>query len=108
MMATVVGVFLIILICIGVPLEHLATEGSDPQRVGAWIATVLGTAHGFLYMIFIVTAVVLSRTCRWSIGFTLLIIIAGTIPFVSFFGERKATRAARSDLARRAAEDSRV
>jgi hypothetical protein len=81
-MASVVGVLLVVLILIGVPLANfdgssmwgvfpatpsLVTEGSDAQRLGEAITTYLGVAHGWLYMIFLLAAFVLSRKARWDI-----------------------------------------
>jgi len=95
-MAYVVGVLLIVLICIGVPLKYLTTEGTDPQHVGEWITSYLGVAHGWLYMIFLVMAALLARRARFSLGFTVLVLVLGTVPFLSFYGERRATARARA------------
>ncbi|MEJ7706463.1 MAG: DUF3817 domain-containing protein [Nocardioidaceae bacterium] len=94
-MAYIVGVLLIVLICIGVPLDHLVTEGNAWQEVGAFITSYLGVLHGFLYMIFLVTAADLARRARFPLSFTLLILVLGTVPFLSFWGERQSTRRAR-------------
>ena len=94
-MANVVGVLLIVLVVIGVPLKYLATEGSGPQEVGEWITTYLGVAHGWLYMIFLVAAAVLARAARWSVPFTVVTLLLGTVPFASFVAERRATRRTR-------------
>ena len=37
----------------------------------------------------------LARRARWSLGRTALLLIAGTIPFLSFVAERRATRLVR-------------
>jgi integral membrane protein len=98
-MAYVVGVLLIVLICIGVPLKYLTTEGTDPQLLGEWITEKLGLAHGWLYMIFLVTAALLARRARFSLGFTVLVLVLGTVPFLSFYGERRATARANAEPA---------
>ncbi len=95
-MAYVVGVLLIVLICIGVPLKYLTAEGTDPQQLGEWITTYLGVAHGWLYMIFLVMAALLARSARFSLGFTVVVLVLGTVPFLSFYGERLATGRVRS------------
>jgi integral membrane protein len=103
-MATVVGVLLIVLILVGVPLKYLAEDGTDPQRLGEWITTYLGIAHGWLYMIFLVTAFWLSRKARWDLGFTVVTLLCGTVPILSFWAERRATartRAAYPELTER-------
>ncbi len=106
-MATIVGVLLVVLCLVGVPLANfdgtgmwgifpstpaIWTEGSRPHAVGEWITSVLGVAHGWLYMIFLLTAFVLSRRAQWPIGFTLVTLVCGTIPLASFWAERRATR----------------
>jgi integral membrane protein len=96
-MATVVGVLLIVLILIGVPLKYLASDGSDPQQLGEWITTYLGIAHGWLYMIFLLTAFWLSRKARWDVGFTIVTLLCGTIPVLSFWAEHRATARVRAE-----------
>lgn len=95
-MAYVVGALLIVLVCVGVPLKYLAQSGSDWQHLGEWIASNLGVLHGFLYMIFLVTAADLARRARFPLGFTALILVLGTVPFLSFRAERMATGRVRS------------
>ena len=120
-MATVVGVLLIVLILIGVPLANFdGTEmwgvfGSTPEvfpvdselhSIGEFITTVLGIAHGYLYMIFLVMAFLLSRRAKWPIGFTLVTLLCGTVPILSFWAERRATRRVHADHARAPASSS--
>lgn len=90
-MAYVVGTLLIVLICVGVPFDHLLSQGTPLQEAGVFITTYLGVLHGFLYMIFLVAAADLARRARFPLGFTLLILILGTVPFLSFWAERMAT-----------------
>jgi integral membrane protein len=53
----------------------------------------LWTAHGFLYMVYLVAVFLLAMKARWSILKTLLVMAAGTIPLMSFVAERRITRA---------------
>ena len=103
-MATIVGVLLVVLVLIGVPLKYLTTEGSDLQQLGEWITTYLGIAHGWLYMIFLVVAFLLSRKASWSLPFTLTTLACGTIPVLSFWAERRATARVRAQMAAGAAD----
>ena len=82
-MATVVGVLLIALIFVAVPLNHLADVPGP--------STVLGTAHGWLYGLFFLSAVDLALRARWTLKGFLLTVIAGTVPVLSFVAERRAT-----------------
>jgi integral membrane protein len=101
-MAYIVGVLLIVLICVGVPLKYLTTHGTPPQMAGEWITTYLGIAHGWLYMIFLVMAALLARKARWPLGFTAVTLILGTVPVLSFVGERRATARVRAQMAAQA------
>ncbi|MDT0202393.1 DUF3817 domain-containing protein [Nocardioides sp. AE5] len=117
-MATIVGILLVVLILIGVPLANfdgtgmwhifdstpnIWAAGSDAQKVGEAITTYLGVAHGWLYMIFLITAFLLARRQRWEIGFTLVTLVCGTIPLLSFWAEHRATRRTRAEDAEDAA-----
>lgn len=97
-MAYVVGTLLIVLILVGLPLKYLAAEGGNPQQVGVWISTVLGTAHGFLYMVFLLAAAMLARRARFSLGFTVAMLLLGTVPIASFWAERIVTRRVRETV----------
>ncbi|MEV4543866.1 DUF3817 domain-containing protein [Micromonospora echinaurantiaca] len=79
--AWIVGVVLILLVVIGMPLKY----GFDNPVV---VETV-GPAHGFLYMIYLVAAFDLSRRADWPLKRMLAVMLAGTVPFVSFYAERR-------------------
>ena len=113
-MATVVGVLLVVLVLVGVPLANfdgstmwgvfpgtpeLFPVGSTAHRVGEAITTYLGVAHGWLYMIFLVTAFLLSRKARWDLPFTVVTLVCGTVPMLSFWAERRATARVRAEHA---------
>ena len=102
-LATVVGISIIVLVVIAVPLNlahqvvpGLLPPGSWGQVLGQTISAVLGTAHGFIYMGFLLVAFWLSRLARWPIAFTALTLVCGTIPFLSFWAERRAIRRVRA------------
>jgi len=79
--AYVVGVVLVVLMAIGMPLKYLGDNSTVVETVGP--------AHGFLYMIYLIAVFDLGRRAQWPIGRMLLVMLAGTIPFVSFYAERK-------------------
>ncbi|MGH3731390.1 MAG: DUF3817 domain-containing protein [Micromonosporaceae bacterium] len=85
--AYVVGVFLVILMCVGMPLKYLAHQ--------PLVVTLVGPAHGFLYMVYLVLTADLARRVRWPLVRTILVMLAGTVPFVSFVAERSVTREVR-------------
>src|SRR5690349_13480759 len=81
-LANVVGVLLIVLCLVGLPLNeaHLVDPawfpvGSNAQQVGDAISKYLGVAHGWLYMLFLLLAFVLSRRARWTPGFTVVTLV---------------------------------
>ncbi|WP_210439354.1 DUF3817 domain-containing protein [Nocardioides xinjiangensis] len=111
-MAAVVGVLLVVLCLIGVPLANFDgspmwgvfdstpawfATGSDAQHAGDLITTYLGVAHGWLYMIFLFSAFLLSRRAGWDLPFTLVTLACGTVPVLSFWAERRATRRVRAE-----------
>jgi integral membrane protein len=98
-MAYIVGVSIAVLILIGVPLKYLLPTGSRGNLWGQDITLYLGTVHGFLYMLFLLMAFDLARRCRWSLVFTALTLLFGTVPIVSFFAEHRATQHVRAQLA---------
>ena len=87
-MAWVVGVLLIALILVAVPLKYL---GGIEEPV-----TVLGTLHGWLYFVFFLTACDLALRASWTLRGTVLTLVAGTVPILSFVAERNATRKTRA------------
>jgi integral membrane protein len=79
--AWVVGVVLLVLVLVGMPLKYLG--GNDT------VVAVVGPIHGFLFMVYVVLAFDLARRARWAFGRMILVMLAGTIPFLSFWAERK-------------------
>jgi integral membrane protein len=79
-MAYVTGVMLVLLVFVAIPLKYGADE---PGPVA-----VIGTAHGFLFMVYLVTALDLGIRLRWPLLRLGLVMVAGTIPFLSFVAER--------------------
>ena len=103
LLANVVGVLLIVLVFIVLPLDQLHSvnaawipEGTTAQTLGSHLAMYLGITHGWLYMTFLVTAFALSRRAKWSIGFTLMTLVFGTVPIASFWAEHNATAMVRA------------
>jgi integral membrane protein len=90
-MAYVVGVLLIVLVCVGLPLKYLGHNDT--------VVNVAGVAHGWLYMILIITAIDLGRRARWTWWRLLAIALAGTVPFVTFVAEHFATKDVKAKLA---------
>lgn len=60
-----------------------------PWSVSEGAAGILWTAHGYLYMVYLVTAFMIAVRARWSVVKTLLVMGAGTVPLMSFVAERR-------------------
>ncbi|HKR48271.1 MAG TPA: DUF3817 domain-containing protein [Pseudonocardiaceae bacterium] len=58
-----------------------------------------GPVHGFLYLGYLVSTVLLGTSARWRPGRMVLVALAGTIPLMSFVAERSVTREVRAGLA---------
>ena len=91
-MAWVVGCLLVVLMLVGLPLKYIWNDG----RVVTWT----GVPHGWLYAVLLITAYDLGRRVKWSLKWFLAIMLAGTVPFLSFVAEHFATRNVRATLAR--------
>ncbi len=89
-LAHVVGVLLIV-VCSGPILRWLAEDGSTLWQVGDFIQNRVSPVHGFLYIVFLVCAAVLSRLAAWPLSFTVVTMLLGTVPILSFVAERRAT-----------------
>jgi len=81
-MAYVTAVLLIVLVFVGVPLQ----AAGHPA-----VASVVGMLHGGLYCVYLFVAFELTRALRIPLGRTLLVLLAGTIPFGAIVAERKLT-----------------
>ncbi len=90
-MAYVVGVMLIILVCIGVPLQYAASQPG--------VVKVVGPLHGFLYIIYLVAAFDLMRRARLSLWQLVAMVAAGLVPGLAFVVERVVTRRVESRVA---------
>lgn len=89
-LAYIVGVGLLAL-CASMVLEYVFDQ---PQYT-----RIVGPVHGFLYAVYLVVTIDLALKARWSVKGTVLVLIAGTIPFLSFIAERKVTHRVRRSLA---------
>lgn len=82
-MAYIVGVLLLLLVFVAMPLKYFADQPT--------LVAVIGPAHGFLYMVYLVAAFDLAVRAKWPFLRTLLVLLAGTVPVMSFVAERKVT-----------------
>jgi integral membrane protein len=85
-MAYVTGIVLMVLCFVGIPLQVFAHNAA--------VVNYVGTAHGILYIIYLGTAYLVSRQLGMKLGSpqTVLLLLAGTIPVLTFVVERWVTR----------------
>jgi integral membrane protein len=81
--AYLVGVMLILL-TIGVVLRY----GFDRPTMSQTVSPI----HGFLYMVYLAAVFDLGRRIDWSLKRMVLVMLAGTVPVMSFYAERVVTR----------------
>ncbi len=95
-LAIVVGVLLAFCSLVAFPLKYFTTEGSDLQQFGE-TASVVWVAHGWVFMVYVVVAVLLARRVGWTVGFTVLALVAGLVPLLIFWVERRVSAKFRTE-----------
>ncbi|WP_219472353.1 DUF3817 domain-containing protein [Nonomuraea rhizosphaerae] len=89
-LAYVVGVMLLVL-CVAMVLRYgFQIEG---------MSKIVAPIHGFLYMVYLITVMNLGMKARWSWPYMLGIMLGGTVPFLSFYVERRVTSRVQTALA---------
>ncbi|MGL5853186.1 MAG: DUF3817 domain-containing protein [Phycicoccus sp.] len=85
-MAFVVGVGLLVLV-----VEVVLTYGAglEGQENPLWWWP---QPHGFVYMVYLVAVALLGLKAGWSLTRMVLVMLAGCVPFLSFWVERRVAR----------------
>ena len=85
-MAYVTGIVLVVLCFVGIPLQVFANS--------LGVVHYVGTAHGILYIIYLITAYLMSRQLGMKLASvpTVILLLAGTVPVLTFVVERWMTR----------------
>jgi integral membrane protein len=85
-MAYITGVVLMVLCFVGIPLQVFAHNDV--------VVNDVGTLHGILYIIYLITAYLMSRQLGMKLASapTVILLLAGTIPVLTFVVERWMTR----------------
>lgn len=76
--------------CIALILKYATSLHMEPGTGYLWIA------HGWFYLIYVMVTATLGVRLRWPLPRYVLVMLAGTIPTMSFFAEHYVTRAVRS------------
>lgn len=82
-MAYVTGVVLVVLCFVGIPLQMAGHPA---------VANDVGVVHGILYIIYLIAAWLLARRLGLAVKPTVIMLLAGTIPIMTFIVERWVTR----------------
>lgn len=93
-----VGLFLLLLTA-GILLRYTDLFGFRSDVLSRTVSPI----HGFGYMVYLATGIDLASRRRWRPLTTLGVLLAGTVPFLSFVAERRVTADVRAETARREA-----
>ena len=86
-MAIVSGVMSLLLWFVYMPIKYIF-DAPELHSSIIWIPMV----HGYLYPIYILTAIQFATKARWPIMKMLGLILAGTLPIASLLAERRVVR----------------
>jgi integral membrane protein len=83
-LAFVVGIGLLVLVFVAIPLRYVADRPTFSQT--------FSPIHGAFFILYLVTVADLGRRVGWSVRRIALVMLAGTVPFLSFVVERRMSR----------------
>lgn len=83
-MAYVTGVMLLVLV-VEMAMKYLFKVDDDIMRYVTWIPY----AHGWIYVVYLVTVVDLWSKMRWTVGRLGVMVLGGVVPVMSFVVERR-------------------
>ena len=75
------GVSLLLLLLVAMPLKYI---WQMPQMV-----SVVGMAHGVLFLAYVVLAFMVYSELKWSLKTLAIVLLASIIPFGTFYIEKK-------------------
>ncbi|MEV6984974.1 DUF3817 domain-containing protein [Sphaerisporangium sp. NPDC051017] len=90
-MAYIVGCMLLALVAAMV-VKYSPLDNATP-------AAIVSPVHGFVYAVYLLSALNLGLKARWSWPYTVGVLLAGTVPFLSFFIERKVAQRVQEQVA---------
>lgn len=83
-MAYTTAVLLIVLVFAGIPLQVWDHN--------LWVVKVVGTLHGYLYIVYLLVAFDFTRRLGVPLRWMVPVLLAGTVPFCAIVAERLLTR----------------
>ncbi|WP_018154942.1 DUF3817 domain-containing protein [Demetria terragena] len=88
-MAFIVGIGLLVLVA-----EMVLWYGFENDALKWW-----PQPHGLIFVIYVVATAILGFAVRWSLGRMVLVMLAGCVPFLSFWVERRVAAEVEAQLA---------
>lgn len=86
-MAMLAGIMSLLLWFVELPVVYLL-DAPDLAAKVKWIPFV----HGYVYALYVLTAIHFTAKARYSIRGMIMTILAGTLPILSFIAERRVAR----------------
>jgi integral membrane protein len=83
--------------CVALILKYATSLDMEPGTGYLWVA------HGYLYLIYVIVTGMLGFKLRWPLARYALVMLAGTVPTMSFVAEHFVTRDVRALTAQPAA-----
>lgn len=96
LLALVVGVLLAFCSFVAAPLKYLPADGSELQEFGE-SASILWMLHGWVFIAYVFVALLLARRAGWTPRFTVIVLVAGLVPLMIFFVERRVAESFRTE-----------
>ncbi len=75
------GVSYLMLFCLTMPLKYLA-DMPEPNKY-------VGYAHGFLFIAYVILAIMFWMEKKWSLKKGLILLVASLLPFGTFYIDKK-------------------
>lgn len=75
------GISYLLILFVTMPLKYIF-ESPEPNQI-------IGMAHGFLFLIYIVLAFLVKPEKRWDIKTLIIVLVCSIIPFGTFWMDRK-------------------
>ncbi|MGH9105993.1 MAG: DUF3817 domain-containing protein [Acidimicrobiales bacterium] len=94
-MAFVVGIGLATICFVGVPLQVIG----DNKWPWTSVVVIVGTLHGFLYIVYLLSCLDLASRARFRALQLLGMVCSGLLPLLAFYMERKVSQRVKAQLA---------
>jgi integral membrane protein len=86
-LAPIVGVLLAVCTFVIFPMGHFTANGTNVHRAGVNLQ-IMWAFHGWFYIGYVAVAFLIARKAKWSVQYSVLVLLAGLIPLLIFWVER--------------------